>query len=148
MMRNRQQPKAKDMTGGNMARMLTEMEQIKQIKSSYTMGAEGIEREAVQLRQKLETVISAIEKMWNFGILKFSDKVITVSDLISVDSTAAVSFAGCSSKEWGDVGKRLATLPRLTILTAEDCDSLNSLCTGVSSSKSLESIRMGMPAVI
>jgi hypothetical protein len=68
MLRNRQQPEAKDMTGSNMARMLAEMEQIKQMKSPYTTAAKDIEREALQLRSKLETVISAIEQMWNFGI--------------------------------------------------------------------------------
>jgi hypothetical protein len=69
MLRNRQQPDAKDMTGANMARMLAEMEQMKQMKSPYTTAAEGIEREGLQLRGKLETVVSAVEQMWNFGVM-------------------------------------------------------------------------------
>jgi predicted RNase H-like nuclease (RuvC/YqgF family) len=44
MLRNRQQPEAKYMAGGNMAKMLAEMENIKQMKSPYTTGAEGVER--------------------------------------------------------------------------------------------------------
>jgi hypothetical protein len=70
MLRNRQQPDAKDMTGGNMARMLAETEQIKQMKSPYTTGAEGIEREGLQLLKKLEIVVSAAEQMWNFAIMQ------------------------------------------------------------------------------
>jgi hypothetical protein len=53
----------------NMARMLAEMEQMKQMKSPYTTAAEGIEREGLQLRGKLETVVSAVEQMWNFGVM-------------------------------------------------------------------------------
>jgi hypothetical protein len=47
MLINRQQPNAKDMTGGNMAKMLAEIEQLKHMKSPYTMGADGIERQAL-----------------------------------------------------------------------------------------------------
>jgi hypothetical protein len=68
MLINRQQPDVKDMTGGNMAKMLGEIEQVKLITSPYTMGAEGIEREAVQLHDKMQTVVSTVERLWNFKI--------------------------------------------------------------------------------
>jgi hypothetical protein len=57
------------MTGGNMAKMLIEIDQIKQMKSPNTTIAEGIEREALQLRDKLQTIVSAIERIWNFEIV-------------------------------------------------------------------------------
>jgi hypothetical protein len=51
---------------------------------------------------------------------------------------------GCRSKEWEEIGKKLTALPRLITLTVEDCDAVDSLCTGIYATKSLECIRMGM----
>jgi hypothetical protein len=67
MLLNRQQPDAKYMTGGNMAKMLSEMEQMKQVQSPYTTGAKDIEREARSLLDKLQNAVSVIEQMWSFG---------------------------------------------------------------------------------
>jgi hypothetical protein len=85
--------------------------------------------------------------MWNFGsaskslpqhqksstddIVKFSDKVLSVSNLVLVDTTTAISFVGCGSKEWAKIGKTLAVLPRLITLIAENCDLADGLCIGV-----------------
>jgi hypothetical protein len=79
--------------------------------------------------------------------MKFSDKVIDVPDLTLIGSATAVSFVGCRSKEWTQIGKRLATLPRFFTLIVENCDSADSLCAGVCSAKSLESIRIGTSTV-
>jgi hypothetical protein len=191
MLRNRQQPEAKYITGSSMARMLAEMEQAKHMQSPYTTAAEGIEREAVQVRLRLETVVCAVEQMWNFvitpdvklnipsqqmerssatkvtkesaetqlahsqqsqqsptdSVVNFNNKTISISDLSLVDDPTAVSLFGYRSKEWIHIGKRLAALPRLTTLTADNCDSSDSLCAGISTSKTLQSIRMGMSAV-
>jgi hypothetical protein len=81
------------------------------------------------------------------NILMFNDKVVSVSDVMLIDSTTAVSFISCRSKEWREIGKRLAALPRLNTLTAENCDSADNLCIGISGSKSLENIRICKPTV-
>jgi hypothetical protein len=89
-----------------------------------------------------------IEKLWTFPLIKslmeFRNRAITVSDLAYVSSTIiTVSFIGCHSKEWRQIGERLATLPQLKTLSAEHCDSEDSLCAGVCGSKWLTSVRMG-----
>jgi hypothetical protein len=44
--------------------------------------------------------------------LEFRDCTVAVSDLAAMSSTVTtVSFVGCRSKEWIEVGQRLATLP-------------------------------------
>jgi hypothetical protein len=89
-----------------------------------------------------------IEKLWTFPLIKslmeFRDRAITVSDLASVSSTVtAVSFVGCRSKEWRQIGETLAALPQLKTLSAEHCDFEDSLCAGVCGSEWLTSVRMG-----
>jgi hypothetical protein len=159
MLRNRQQPDGKDMTGSNMARMLAEMDQTKQMKSPYIMTTEDIERKGLQMRQKLETVVCEVEQMWNFAVMHdsqpssttntkesvqsqptqpmhiststqqpqksptdsivmFNNKLISISDVISINSATAVSFIGCRSKEWTEIGQRLASVSGLSMLTA------------------------------
>jgi hypothetical protein len=44
------------------------------------------------------------------SVLKFSNKVVIVSDLILANITTVILFVGCHSKEWTDIGKRLAAL--------------------------------------
>jgi hypothetical protein len=71
-------------------------------------------------------------------------RTIGVSDLASMSPVVTdVSFVKCYSKEWMEIGKRLATSPQLKILSAEHCDSEDSLCVGICGSKSLVSLRMG-----
>jgi hypothetical protein len=79
--------------------------------------------------------------------VKLKDKVLIFCDLVLNDNTTVVSFVGCCSKEWIKIGKKLAALPKLTTLIAENCDSGDDLCVGICGSKSLESIRMGKSAV-
>jgi hypothetical protein len=74
---------------------------------------------------------------------EFTNGTIAACDLAAISSTiTTVSFIGCRSKEWLEIGQRLATLPQLNTLSAEHCDSENSLCVGISESKSLTSLRM------
>jgi len=75
--------------------------------------------------------------------VEFRDRTVATSDLVAISPTThSVSFVNCRSKEWTDIGKQLVTLPTLTTLTVEHCDSEDSLCIGVCSSKSLTSVRM------
>jgi hypothetical protein len=75
--------------------------------------------------------------------VEFRDRTVATSDLAAISPTTnSVSFVSCRSKEWTEIGKKLATVPTLTTLTVEHCDSEDSLCIGVCSSKSLTSVRM------
>jgi hypothetical protein len=82
-------------------------------------------------------------------IVEFGDRRVGVSDLAIISSIVTdVSFASCRSKEWVKIGQRLATLPQLTTLSAEHCDTEDSLCVSICDSKSLKSVRMGKLGVI
>jgi hypothetical protein len=75
--------------------------------------------------------------------VEFRDRTVAASDLVAVSSTTnSVSFVSCRSKEWTEIGKKLATLPTLTTLAVEHCDSEDNFCVGVCDSKSLASVRM------
>jgi hypothetical protein len=77
-------------------------------------------------------------------IVEFRDRTVGVSDLATISSTVTdVSFINCCSKKWFKIGRQLATLPQLKTLSAEHCDSEDSLCVSISESRSLMSLRMG-----
>jgi hypothetical protein len=77
-------------------------------------------------------------------ILEFRNRTLDVSDLTTIISIITdISFISCCSKEWVEIGKRIATLPQLKTLTTDNCDSEDSLCVSICNSKSLTSIRMG-----
>jgi hypothetical protein len=77
-------------------------------------------------------------------IIRFRYRIVTISDLAVISSVVTnVSFVSCHSKEWVEIGKRLATFPKLKTLSAEHCDSGDSLCMNICGSKSLTNVRMG-----
>jgi hypothetical protein len=77
-------------------------------------------------------------------IVEFRDQIVGVSDLATISSTVTdISFVSCHSQEWVEIGHRIATLPQLKALSAENCDSEDSLCVSIGDSKSLTSVRMG-----
>jgi hypothetical protein len=56
--------------------------------------------------------------------VEFRDSTIAVSDLATVSSTVTnISFVGYSSKEWAEIGQRLATVSQLKTVSAKRCDS-------------------------
>jgi hypothetical protein len=98
-----------------------------------------------ELNQRMVDVNTSLEAVWKpSSIGEFKNRTITVLDLAVVTSIVnTVSFIGCRSKEWLEIGQRLATMQELKILSVEHCDSENNLCTGISSSKSLAIVHMG-----
>jgi hypothetical protein len=77
-------------------------------------------------------------------IVEFKDRTVSVSDLATISSIVTdVSFIRCRSKEWMEIGKRLALLPQLHLVSTEHCDCEDSLCVSIYDSKSLMSLRMG-----
>ena len=54
-----------------------------------------------------------------------------------------MSFKNCKSKEWKQVGELLASLPELSAVDVEQCDSSDQLCIAISASKNLRKLRMG-----
>jgi hypothetical protein len=49
---------------------------------------------------------------WPLPSIEFRDQTIATSDLtIDFSTFTAVSFVGCQSKEWFEIGEQLATLP-------------------------------------
>jgi hypothetical protein len=95
-----------------------------------------------EIRQHMTDIRTSIETVWKLPN-HFRDCTVTVSDLIAVSLTIiAVSFVGCRSKEWIEIGKRLLTLPKPKTLPVEQCDSEDGLYAGICGSKSLVSLRM------
>jgi hypothetical protein len=77
-------------------------------------------------------------------IVEFRDRTVGISDLATISSMVTdISFISCHSKEWREVGKRLATLSQLKTLSVEHCNSKDSLCVSICDSKTLASVRMG-----
>jgi hypothetical protein len=94
-----------------------------------------------EVRQSMDSIRKNIETVWTTVV--FRGRTIAISDFTTVSSTAPiVEFVNCRSKEWIEIGKRFATLPKFITLTVEHCDSEDSLCTGICSSKSLASVQM------
>jgi hypothetical protein len=76
--------------------------------------------------------------------IEFRERMVATSDLTADSSTVtSVSFVGRWSREWAEIGQRLAALPQLKTLFAEHCDSADNFFTGICSSKSVVSLRMG-----
>jgi hypothetical protein len=83
--------------------------------------------------------------MWKPSLtLEFRDRTVTASDLTGISITATtVSFVGCRSKEWMEIGQRLSTLSQIETLSIERCDSEDGICASICNSKSLTSVRVG-----
>jgi hypothetical protein len=79
---------------------------------------------------------SSIKAMrMQMSTIEFKDRIISIFDLATVSSTViVVSFIGSRSKEWAEIGQRLAILSQLKTLFADHCDSGDSFCIGVCSS--------------
>jgi hypothetical protein len=129
--------------------MLKEIEETGNLANPYCLSGAEVEQRMAEIRQRMTEIKTSIETVWTKSqtvsdtTVEFRDRTVATSDLTSVSSTiTTVSFIGCHSKEWAEIGKRLATLSQLTTLTVEHCDSEDSLCEGVYSSKSLASVRM------
>ena len=76
--------------------------------------------------------------------MEFKDRSISREDLAAISRDAAsVSFKNCKSKEWKQVGELLASLPELSAVDVEECDSSDQLCAAVSASKNLQKLKMG-----
>ena len=76
--------------------------------------------------------------------MEFKDRTISREDLAAIARDAAsVSFKNCKSKEWKQVGELLASLPELSAVDVEQCDSSDQLCIAISASKNLRKLRMG-----
>ncbi len=72
------------------------------------------------------------------------DQVLAVADIEAISrETTSVSFKNCKSKEWKQVGELLASLPELSAVDVEECDSSDQLCVAVSTSKNLQKLKMG-----
>jgi hypothetical protein len=166
---NGQPMNAGEATGDTVAKMLKEIEEESSMGNPYCLSGAEVEQCIEDIRQRMANIKMSIEALWTDSPIKEVEKspikviekpsintvekssptvevrnhTVTVSDLASVSSTViAVCFIGCRSKEWRQVGERLATLPTIITLTVEHCDSEDSLCTGICSSKSLASVRM------
>jgi hypothetical protein len=98
-----------------------------------------------QLRQHMINIKTSIEAVWKpSSTIEFKNQIVTVFDLAIISPTVSnVSFFGCHSKEWVQIGQRLGALPQLKILSTEHCNSEDNLSVGICGSKSLESLRMG-----
>jgi hypothetical protein len=138
---------ADEATGDAVANMLKEMKQMASLANPYCLsGAEGEQRMA-EVRQSMTDIGKNIETLWT--TIVFRDRTIAICDLTAISSTTTiVDIVNCRSKEWTDIGEILATLPQITTLTVEHCDSEDSLCTGISRSKSLRNLCMSNVCVI
>jgi hypothetical protein len=100
-----------------------------------------------EFRQNMADIRMNIEALWTKSsilIVKFKDRTVTASDLADISSIVTiVSFIGCRSKEWIEIGHRLARLTQLKTLSLEHGDSEDNLCASICRSKSLVSLRMG-----
>jgi hypothetical protein len=138
---------ADEATGDTVAKMLKEIKEIGNIANPYCLSGAEVEQRMADVRQSMADIIKNIETVWTTVV--FRDRTIAISDLTAVSSaTTIVNFINCRSKEWTDIGKRLAALPQLSTLTVENCDSEDNLCTGVSDSKSLANVCMSNAYVI
>jgi hypothetical protein len=107
----------------------------------YLMGANN------QPTLNTQPSVEAANKPW--PTVKFRYLTVAVSDLATISSIVTdVSFVSCCSKEWVEIGERLATLPQLKTLSVQECDSEDSLCVSICGSKSLTNVRMGELYVI
>lgn len=79
-----------------------------------------------------------------YHFLLLNRHVITDETLLpAYKHVTEITLQYCTSKSWGRVGKVLACLPRLRILTLLHCSIGDELCEELRESKSLQRLRMG-----
>jgi hypothetical protein len=107
-------------TGDAVEKMLKEIEETDRIKNPYCLSSAEIEQRIGELRQHMANIRTNIETVWRINpSVEFRDRTVTVFDLMIVSSTVtAISFIGCQSKEWVEIGHRLAAMPQLKELSA------------------------------
>lgn len=55
---------------------------------------------------------------------RFTNRTLAVSDILGLPPTSSsISFLGCRSKEWQQIGKLLALIPGLLSIDVVECDS-------------------------
>jgi hypothetical protein len=132
---------AGEATGDAVAKMLKEIKEMGNIANPYCLSGAELEQRMTDIIQSMADIRKSIETVWT--TVTFRGCALAISDLtVAYSMTTIVNFINCRSKEWTEIGKTLATLPTLTTLTVEHCDSEDSLCTDICSSKSLMSVRM------
>jgi hypothetical protein len=132
---------AGEATGDAVAKMLKEIKEMGNIANPYCLSGAEVEQRMADIRQSMAEIRKSIETLWT--TVAFRDCTLAISDLnVAYSATTIVNFVNCRSKEWAEIGKRLTTLPKLSTLTVEHCDSGHNLCTGINSSKSLTSLCM------
>jgi hypothetical protein len=131
-----------EVTGHSVSEMLKEIEEVSNIGNPYCLPSTQVQQYMDQHRQQVAHITTNIRKMWTE--MEFLNTTVSVSDAAAITQSATtVSFVGCRSKEWTEIGKRLAALPRVISLTVNKCDSADDLCADIRGSKLLQNIRMG-----
>jgi hypothetical protein len=145
-------------TGDAVAKMLKEIEEGSSLGNPYSLPSAEVEQRMAEMRQRMADIRMNIKTLWTkpsvtevekpLSTVEFRDRTVALSDLAAVSPTVTtVSFVGCRSKEWLQIGQRLETLPQLKTLSAEHCDSEDTLCEGIHGSKWLTNVRMGRRCV-
>jgi hypothetical protein len=128
---------AGEATGDAVAQMLKEIEEGSNLGNPYCLSGAEVEQNMAEMRQRMANIKTNIETLWTkspitevqkpsikaveepsvkavekaSSTVEFRDRTVAVSDMAAVSSTVTVvSFVGCRSKEWIQVGQRLATL--------------------------------------
>jgi hypothetical protein len=101
---------AGEATGDAVANMLKEIKEMSSLANPYCLSGAEVEQRMVEVRQSMADIRKNIETVWTTVV--FRDRTIAICDLTAVCSTATiVDFVNCRSKEWTEIGERLATLP-------------------------------------
>jgi hypothetical protein len=134
------EPLDRDATGQAICEMLREARAVTSMDNPYLVPAAETERRLQELTRRLEEVKSSAKDLW---AKEFRNTVVGVRDIEQLPVyIKAVTFVGCQSKEWQQVGSRLATLPSLASVSLRDCDSTDELCAGLRASRSLKVVAM------
>jgi hypothetical protein len=129
---------AGEATGDAVAQMLKEIEEGSNLGNPYYLPGAEVEQNMAEMRQRMADIIMNIETLWtkspitevqkpsikavekplvkevqkSSSTVEFRDCTVAVSDLADISSVVtAISFMGCHSKEWVEIGQRLVTLP-------------------------------------
>jgi hypothetical protein len=114
-----------EVTGDSVAKMLKEIEDTGNIENPYCLPGAEVEQHIAKLRQCMTSIKINIEAMWRPSpIIEFKDQIVTFFDLALIyPSFTSVSFIACKSKEWVEIGQRLAILSQLKMLSIEHYES-------------------------
>ena len=80
----------------------------------------------------------------NSDKMHYNDRTVSIQEISKLAAqTTAVSFTKCLSKEWQQIGEKLATLPSLGIIEMKDCDAGDVFCAAIATSRSLRQMTLG-----